>query len=413
MEVADRLKLHFEAGRSFSPSAPIDEKALFAGRIGQVGQILGAISQRGQHAVIFGERGVGKTSLANVLSPWLQAAGQQVFAARINCDGGDDFTSTWRKMFSEIEVISRTRRAGFEAHPDETPVPFSTTLPDRLAPDDVRKALTSVSSTALTVLIFDEFDRLESGDVQKLFADTIKSLSDHSVAATVLLVGVADTVDALIAQHHSVERALVQVPMKRMTRDELAEIVHKGLDRLGMTIDTEAQRNIVALSQGLPHYTHSLALHATRAALESDETNLRKEHVDAAVNKAVEGAQESIRSAYHKAIRSPRKQNLYADVLLACALADTDELAYFSAGAIREPLRKITGKNYEIASFAQHLANLCDATRGPILQRTGVKHRFMYRFSNPLMQPFVTMRGFSEKRIDRETLWSPRGDEAI
>lgn len=201
--------------------------------------------------------------------------------------------------------------------------------------------------------------------------------------------------------------------MKRMTQDELAEIVNKGLGRLGMTIDTEAHRNIVALSQGLPHYTHSLALHASRAALESDEMSIRKEHVDAAVRQAVEGAQESIRSAYLKAIRSPRKQNLYADVLLACALASTDELGYFSAGTIRGPLKKITGKDYQIATFAQHLSNLCDSTRGPILQRTGVKHRFMYRFSNPLMQPFVTMRGFSEERIDRETLWSPRGDETI
>jgi DNA polymerase III gamma/tau subunit len=55
-------------GEVFTPSAPIDNQALFAGRVNQLNRIIGAVSQRGQHAILFGERGVGKTSLANVLS---------------------------------------------------------------------------------------------------------------------------------------------------------------------------------------------------------------------------------------------------------------------------------------------------------------------------------------------------------
>jgi DNA-binding NtrC family response regulator len=50
-----------EAGTVFTPSAPINDKALFAGRIDQVRQVMDAVSQRGRHAVIYGERGVGKT----------------------------------------------------------------------------------------------------------------------------------------------------------------------------------------------------------------------------------------------------------------------------------------------------------------------------------------------------------------
>src|SRR2546422_2375002 len=38
---------------------------------------------------------------------------------------------------------------------------------------------------------------------------------------------------------------------------------------------------------------------------------------------------QSIRSVYHTATRSPRRENLYAKVLLACALAPTDDLGYF------------------------------------------------------------------------------------
>lgn len=49
----------------FSPGAPIRERELFSGRLDQISQLLDAVRQNGKHAVIFGDPGVGKTSLAN------------------------------------------------------------------------------------------------------------------------------------------------------------------------------------------------------------------------------------------------------------------------------------------------------------------------------------------------------------
>ena len=54
---------------------------------------------------------------------------------------------------------------------------------------------------------------------------------------------------------------------------------------------------------------------------------------------------------------SPRKDNLYAKVLLACALAPVDEMGYFGASDVREPLSEMMGKQYEIASFVRHLSD--------------------------------------------------------
>jgi hypothetical protein len=44
---------------------------------------------------------------------------------------------------------------------------------------------------------------------------TIKTLSDNasSIKTTLILVGVADSVDELIGEHQSIERAIKQVPM--------------------------------------------------------------------------------------------------------------------------------------------------------------------------------------------------------
>jgi hypothetical protein len=67
----DLQALSFQTGSIFTPGAPINEKDLFAGRSEQVEKIIDAVSQRGCHAILYGERGVGKTSLSNMISAFL------------------------------------------------------------------------------------------------------------------------------------------------------------------------------------------------------------------------------------------------------------------------------------------------------------------------------------------------------
>jgi len=233
---------------------------------------------------------------------------------------------------------------------------------------------------------------------RRAFADAIKMLSDHSVRATVVLVGVADSVDQLISEHQSVERALVQIHMPRMSNDELNLIVSRGLKILGMEIDAPALNRMARLSQGFPHYTHLLALYASRAALDAHSLHVTTSFVDKAIERAIAGAQQSIRTDYEAAIRSPRKHNLYTEVLLACAMADTNELGFFAAQDVRDPIQQITGRDYDIPSFAQHLNDFCDK-RGPILEKKGTRRLFRYRFRDPLLQPFVLMQGLKLGKI--------------
>jgi Cdc6-like AAA superfamily ATPase len=391
------FELSLEVGRVFTPSAPIDDRDLFAGRTEQVRKVLDAVNQKGQHAIIFGDRGVGKTSLANVLASFIPPG--YMVTRRINCDKGDSYNSVWRKVFEEFQRSEVATVAGFGGvgHP-----PRVDASAEIISPDVVRRQLEFWSKNALPILIIDEFDRIDES-YRSIFADTIKSLSDNAVGATVILVAVADSVDQLITEHESIQRALVQIKMPRMSLDEIQQIVNK-VANIGMTIDSEAVERIAVLAQGLPHYAHLLSLHASREALDQLSLHITTQILDVAVTNAIEAAQQSIRSAWHQAIVSARKDNLFANVLLSCALASTDDMGTFAAQDVREPMRVVTGKPYEIPAFAQHLNEFSDAKRGNILKKQGQNRRFRYRFNNPLMPPFVIMKGFADRKVTAETM---------
>lgn len=388
--------LAIKAGGVFTPSSPVDEQSLFAGRTSQLRKILDAINQKGQHGIIYGERGVGKTSMANVLSSYLSPAAF-VLSPRINCDSTDSFETVFKKIFDEIKIIHPKKNLGFGGTQDVQAIPVSDLNPTG-SPDDIRRLLTLLPQPSLPILILDEFDRLNI-ETKRAIADLIKTLSDHSVPATIVLVGVADSVDQLIEEHQSIDRALVQVQMPRMSTIEIRQIIDNGLKLLNMSIKEDAALMITKLSQGLPHYTHLLCLYSCREALDSLKLEICKEHVNSSIQKAIEGANQTIQTAWHKATMSPRKDNLFSEVLEACALANTDELGYFAMQDVREPLRKITGRQYEIPSFAQHLNEFCDQKRGAVLTKTGHKRRYRYRFSNPLLQPYVIMHGVTKGHI--------------
>ena len=397
----DKLHKKLEVSRTFTPSAPIDSAALFAGRTSQVTKLINAVNQKGQHAVLFGERGVGKTSLANVLKDLLALNNIQIVVASTNCESGSTFGSVWKIIFSQIPLQYRQATMGFESGVRAVDSSVVDLLPEKPSPEDVRQLFDRMQYPILVII--DEIDRIHDKETTTAIADTIKTLSDHSTNVTLILVGVADSLDHLISEHRSIERALVQIPMPRMSLGELQEIIEKGLRKVGMTATGQCSQRIGRLSHGLPHYTHSLALHSAQAAIDRNSLEVSSEDVTCALETAIDHAQQSIVTSYHQATSSPRG-NLYAEVLLSCALAKTDELGYFPAANVRGPMTKIMGRPYDIPAFSQHLNDFCDGKRGAVLQKTGHPRRYRFRFVNPLMEPFVVMKGISKRLIEADTL---------
>lgn len=389
-------------GRAFRPATPIDTETLFAGRKAQMERIIEVVSQAGRHAVIYGIRGVGKTSLARVMTEIIERGGDM--SSRLyTCNSGDTFDNIWRSVLADILLNYQRPPTGFTGEPTSATAsaldliaPLVTNpdgSPRTLRPDDVRRALEIASQHGGgQVIVIDEFDRVQDHAVRRLFADTIKALSDRGIDATIVLVGVADSVDQLVDAHPSIERSIAQIHMPTMSNDELAEIIDLGMSVAELTVEDAFRDDVVRLAHGLPNYVHLLAQNSARVAIDNGRTHVLRSDLDKGIARSLTEMDESVLNAYHRATSSNR-ETIYKEVLLACALARRDERDTFSAVDVREQLAVITGRYREIPAFAGHLKDFAgEGERGGILERLGRQRRYRYRFRNPLLPPFVLMK---------------------
>ena len=395
MDRSEIVKLKASVAVYFKPGTPIDNEQLFAGRQSQIKNVMNAVIQPGLHVIMYGDRGVGKTSLAKVVSDIMRGA--EIFktlnSGTINCDPADNFDSLWRKIFRELSIEMESQEAGFQKQSLMSAVPFAENLPEqKLQPDDIRHFLSKIKASL--VLVIDELDSLSDQTSRSQLANTIKNLSDHAIDTTLVLVGVGDSVDELINEHESIQRSLVQVKMQRMSPMELMNILEIGERGSGITFPEECKIWITSLSQGLPHYTHLLGLYSSFSAIEDRRTGITLDDVLAATTSIVHASQ-TVASAYHKAISSPRTGNIYAKVLSACALASTDEQGYFKAAGVCKSLSKIMNRECRISDFSRHLTEFCERKRGPILKSIGDKWNRRYRFIDAMLQPYVIIHDYS------------------
>lgn len=364
---------------AFTPGAPVGRLEMLAGRMAQLTDVVSAVAMRGQHVGLYGERGVGKTSLARVLAEYFSDTGlhSDLQSIVINCSTDDTFSTLWRNVFIELGIAE-----------DEDPI----------YPELVRRRLAQLDRPA--IIVVDELDRLEDDLALTALADTIKTLSDHAIPSTMVLVGVGRSIGELIGEHASIVRALVQIEMPRMTIGELAELLANGCNRAGLLPKQAAINDIAALSEGLPHYTHLLGLHAGLVAVQNDRTDVTVSDVTTAIPKAVD--RHTILSDYQRATRSARKDALFTQVLLACALAPKNPLGFFTSGSIRDPLETVAGRRLDIPAFSNHLSQFLESERGAVLQREGSSRRYFYRFSDPILQPYVVLTGLAEGLVTDE-----------
>ena len=191
--------------------------------------------------------------------------------------------------------------------------------------------------------------------------------------------------------------------MPRINSDELRQIIEKRLPSLGVKIRPDAMAHIVSLSRGLPHYTHLFGQQSAKHALEKEQLVVEIKHVERALPACIAESAQTIREQYHKATLSPRKGNIYKEVLLAATLVQVDKLGYFAPADLQKPLAAMLQREEtKVSLFGQHLKSLCEPDRGDFLEQIGTDRKFRYRFVEPMMQPFILVQVLRTGQITRQ-----------
>jgi len=270
--VADNLaNLRVKLRNAYTPSVPVIDRRRFAGRSVLLNTVVRALEEQRMHVIVFGDRGIGKTSLLHVLSQAARDA--RYIVVYISCGEGSDFDGTIRTVFSEIPLLYHTS-VSLSAAQAEKGRNLTELLEE--GPATARQAaevLAKLTGTRVLVIL-DEFDRVESKDFRREMAELIKNLSDRSARAQLIIAGVATDATELFEYIPSIRRNVVPLQVPQMASEEVLQIIHNGEQSSGITFEPEAVDFVLFLANGSPYLTNLLSHHSASAALDREAVNV-------------------------------------------------------------------------------------------------------------------------------------------
>jgi hypothetical protein len=387
----------------FTPAAPIEDPELFSGRLELLDELRLELAVSGTNFVLFGERGVGKTSFWKVLLHDRRVQHHTASASddfvsiflRVLNALGRDFTESERTRMSEITASigpDKVASVGSKSAAGTTETPVAKRSLDLNLVLD--RAAESVRD--LDAIVIDEFQNIESENVQTQIIEVVKGFADKGVDVKIVIVGVADSGDQLLASREYAQyktRHFLVRRIPRMSEEEIRDILDRRETRFRVRFDPDVKAGVVRVACGYPSVAHRLALAAARAW--AVRALLRQAgpfitsflrffhiHVDLSVEKAgvhveqrdlqlavrsfvstFEGEQSEIVASYDQAMSSSRSQEVSAllseltssptarvrgDVLagkLALELSDLEALVANEASALVERV----GDEYRLA----------------------------------------------------------------
>ena len=269
---------------AYTPSQPVFDPRMFAGRMGVLKGAIRAIEDQRLHLVIYGERGIGKTSLLHMLTSAARDA--RYIVAYLSCGAASNFDETFRSVATEIPLLFHSSYAPTTAEAEKgttlaSLLPTGTLLPRRFA--DLCNKLTGTR----VLIILDEFDRAENEVFRRDLAELIKILSDRSVRVQLVIAGVAADLAELVEHIPSVRRNILAIPVPLMTPEEVTELVTNGERSSGITITPAAREQIVALSAGSPYTASLICHHAALDALDNQRLDVQPADVTTAIEQAL------------------------------------------------------------------------------------------------------------------------------
>ncbi len=394
-----------------SPTTPIRSPEFLRGRERKLEDIRRSLVATGRHIFIYGDRGVGKTSLAQTAAYQHQSAEQQ--PVLLTCDPSTGFYQIAHDLAVALTRISpltakTSDKKGIKIGSNSiVSIEMQREIESGKIPEmkSINEVISVIDYTARKhskepVAVIDEFERIKDSDQRMLFADFIKQLGDQSVPLKVIFCGVGLSLGELLDSHHSCYRYLTTIELERLGFDGRLEIIDNALSIFDLQMDDTTRYRIAKISDGYPHFVHLVGEKLFWEVFTATETLSRVRITDftAAIAAAVLDIEARLKGLYEIATR--KYKNDYEEVLWA--VSDDPLLSRRSSEIFTSYVRvcKVHNNTEPLSRdrFNQRMNALKKPSCGSILTatRTG-----WYSFSENMVRGYARLRA-EEQGVELE-----------
>lgn len=425
---------------AFSPAQEMYDPERFAGRSLQIRELTDALRIEGSVPVIYGDRGLGKSSTAIQLQ--LIAMGrtellthldmahlalpedQAYLTFYVTCtEDVETLQDLQRLILHKLEAVdiveaehgsdevlvdrSSRRKLSFKFFETETTKRYAKRS-SRLRNEELTPAerleremalLVSVFKTPLLIIV-DELDR----------ARGLGGLSTYLKAASndlvkFVLVGIGQTLSDLLVDHTSLGRMLYPVRIPQMTSGELADVVDKAMnqvaaDGIDLRFSSTARSRIVRAAGGFPWFVHAIGQEALASAMDRGQVEVTEDDIVRASRDLTSNRfAQQFSDGYQLAVRDSYAREIVLRAFAAWPRPDIPTAEVYRIC-----------KRLGVANPAVYKGHLTNAEYGEPLVAPRLQNRGLVRFRNEMFKHYIDLStslfaGVAEKVGEATTSW--------
>ena len=243
-----------------------------------------SIEDQRLHVVIYGERGIGKTSMLHILTQAAKDA--RYIVVYTTCGANSKFDETFRAVAADIPLLFHSDYSPTAAE-SEKGASLADLLPaEPLTPRKFGDLAAKLTGTRVLVIL-DEFDRVDSAAFRRDIAELIKNLSDRLGRVQIVLAGVAADLSDLVEHIPSIRRNIFALRVPKMSEAEVLQIIATGERETDIKFDPGARASIVTVAHGSPYLASLLCHHSSYSAIDEGRDTVLPNDVANAIAIAV------------------------------------------------------------------------------------------------------------------------------
>ncbi len=375
----------------FTPTRPKRAYKDFSGRRDMIESIIQAVEEERTHVVLLGEKGIGKTSLANIVGECAKEAGYLV--ARVTCSADLTFEHLMRSILEQ-----------FSNRIAEAPVGDllqkrlgASDLIDLMEDDafDVPSAIRVFQKLAenQAIVLIDDFERIECNDFKVKIAELMEILSDQGAWLSLLIFGRgARAVDILPDAFETVPN-VTWLKLQPMKEEECSHAIRRGAASVGIRFDEPVVDALVSLSQGVPSALQWLCLLSIRRATQRYASDVELQDLAEIVGLAANKVDPKLSACYDDLCGARRGQSI-DDTLYLAVRTPADSNGIFSTESMSHISFDAIGRSMVELPLHKALSRLSKngGEQPAVLEKMQASGGTCYRFVDPTMRSIVMMK---------------------